>query len=57
MEGAAFAQVCFLCNVPFVVIRGLSDTPNGNNTIDFRTYLGMVSKQVGTITNKLLDII
>ena len=57
MEGAAIAQVCYLDNVPFVTIRGISDTPNGNNKMDFRTYLGVVSKQVGVITNKLLEII
>ena len=28
MEGAAVAQVCFLDNIPFLVIRGISDTPN-----------------------------
>ena len=57
MEGAAIAQVCYLDNIPFVTIRGISDTPNGNNKMDFRTYLGVVSKQVGAITNKLLEII
>jgi len=27
MEGAAIAQVCKLDNVPFIVIRGISDSP------------------------------
>ena len=39
MEGAAIAQVCTLDKVPFIVIRAISDKPNGNNNIDFETYL------------------
>ena len=39
MEGAAIAQVCFLDKIPFLVIRGISDTPNGNNKVDFHIYL------------------
>ena len=38
MEGAAIAQVCQLDNVPFIVIRGISDSPNGNNEITFEKY-------------------
>lgn len=41
MEGAAIAQVCSLDNVPFIVIRAISDKPNGNNGIDFEKYLEM----------------
>lgn len=51
MEGAAIAQVCTLEKVPFVVIRGISDTPNGNNGIDFHTYLEDISGLVSTILN------
>lgn len=39
MEGAAIAQVCTLDKIPFIVIRAISDKPNGNNSIDFETYL------------------
>ena len=39
MEGAAIAQVCTLDKIPFIVIRGISDKPNGNNGIDFKKYL------------------
>ncbi len=54
MEGASIAQVCYLDKIPFLVIRGISDTPNGNNHIDFVTYLESVSKKVAEILNKLI---
>lgn len=44
MEGAAIAQVCYLSNIPFLVIRSISDIPNGNNEIDFNEYLEFASK-------------
>lgn len=54
MEGAAIAQVCTLDRIPFLVIRGISDTPNGNNEIDFHTYIEEVSKRVGEILKLLI---
>ena len=45
MEGAAIAQVCTLDKVPFIVIRAISDKPNGNNSIDFETYLQMACER------------
>ena len=35
MECAAIGQVCYLDNVPFMAIRSISDTPNGNNVTTF----------------------
>lgn len=46
MEGAAVAQVCTLDNIPFVVIRGISDVPNEKNNIDFDAYLNIISKRI-----------
>lgn len=45
MEGSAIAQVCYLEKVPFICIRSISDTPNGNNNIEFDKYLQMASKR------------
>ncbi len=39
MEGAAVAQVCFDFNMPFVVIRSISDTANENFGIDAENAL------------------
>ncbi len=52
MEGAAIAQICTLDNIPFVVIRAISDKPNGNNGIDSETYLEMACERYA----KFIDI-
>ena len=54
MEGAAIAQVATLDNIPFLVIRAISDTPNGNNRIDFDNFKNIVSKRGAEILEKLL---
>ena len=54
MEGASIAQVCYLCNIPFIVLRSISDTPNGNNEIDFDTFLKDSSD---VIANLLLNVL
>ena len=45
MEGAAIAQVCYLDNIPFVVLRSISDSPNGNNAIVFDEFVKLASKR------------
>lgn len=45
MEGAAIAQVCYLDKIPFVVLRSISDTPNGNNAIVFDQFIKLASKR------------
>ncbi len=54
MEGAAVAQVCYLSNVPFCVIRSISDTPDGENTIAYDNFIEMASKRCANI---LKDVI
>lgn len=55
MEGAAVAQVCLLDDIPFLVIRGISDVSNGNNKIDFHTFLEKASKRAAEILQYLID--
>ena len=39
MEAAAIAQVCHQFEVPFVVIRSLSDNANDDSAVDFDSYI------------------
>lgn len=55
MEGAAIAQVCKLDNVPFIIIRSISDKPNGNNHITFDQFLEKASKRCAKIIKEFLD--
>ena len=55
MEGAAIAQVCKLDNIPFIVIRSISDKPNGNNHITFDQFLEKASKRCAKIIKEFLN--
>ena len=54
MEGAAIAQVCKLDNMPFVVIRSISDKPNGENNITFDEFLEKASIRCAQIIKEFL---
>jgi adenosylhomocysteine nucleosidase len=45
MEGAAVAQVCHELNVPFAVIRAISDNANENAATDFMRFVKSVAAQ------------
>lgn len=53
MEGAAIAQICYLNKIPFIVIRSISDIPDGKNKIDFDKYLEVASKNCAEFIKQL----
>ena len=38
MEGAAIAQGCYLNNIPFVIIRAISDKADGSDIVDYPVF-------------------
>ena len=55
MEGAAVAQVCFEYNIPYVVIRTISDEANDNSVVDFKEFVSQVASRFGVeIIKKML---
>jgi adenosylhomocysteine nucleosidase len=54
MEGAAVAQVCFEYNIPFVIIRTISDAANESSHIDFNEFVNQVASKFGVAIIKAL---
>lgn len=54
MEGAAIGQVCFLNNVPFIIIRSISDTIEGNAEIDYPKFKDSSANNAAAIVAGLL---
>lgn len=54
MEGASVGQVAYLSNVPFIVIRCISDVVGKNNKITYEEFL---NKSSLTVANYLKEII
>ena len=55
MECAAIGQVAYLNDIPFAVIRSVSDTPNGENAKTFDENLKLASKRSADILEEMLE--
>lgn len=56
MEAAAIAQVCHLCEVPFVVIRSLSDIAGKKSELSFDEYLVVAAKNSADMVVEMLPL-
>lgn len=57
MEGASIAQVCYLNNVPFVVIRSISDNANNGAHMDYKKFKSVaVKNSVGILKSMLQNM-
>lgn len=54
MEGASIAQVCYLCNIPFIIIRSNSDVPNNNNVVTYEEFLTTSAKKIAIAMRDIL---
>ena len=54
MEGAAIAQVAFVNSTPFVVVRAISDSADGEATMDYPTFLPIAAKNSTELTLALI---
>jgi adenosylhomocysteine nucleosidase len=48
MEGAAVAQVCYEFDIPFIIIRTISDAADDKSHIDFPSFIKKVSSKYST---------
>ena len=52
MEGAAIAQVAFLNNIPFAVLRLISDMPDGKGPEDYNAF----EKEAARLSSLALEL-
>ena len=57
MEGAAVAQTCYLNNVPFVVIRCISDKPNETGADEYRDFEPKAAKLCASLVERMVEYI
>ncbi|MBB6636423.1 5'-methylthioadenosine/adenosylhomocysteine nucleosidase [Cohnella thailandensis] len=57
MEGAAVAQVCAMNNVPFVIIRSMSDKADGSASVNFAEFTVEASNHSYRIVNEMLKLL
>lgn len=57
MEGASIAQVCYLNEVPFIVIRSISDNANNGAEMDYEKFKDIAVENSTNILNNMLKLI
>ena len=54
MECAAIGQVCYLNEKPFIAIRSISDSPNGDNVKVYDNNIKFASKRCANVLREIL---
>ena len=54
MECGAIAQVCYLENMPFIVIRTVCNTPRGRSMLEYDANLKLAARRCGNILREFL---
>lgn len=57
MEGAAVGQVCALNEVPYLVVRAISDHADGTVDVDFEAFLKEAARASSEIVLHLLEVL
>jgi len=57
MEGAAIAHTCYQFNVPFVIIRSMSDIAGKESPTSFEAYLETASVNSSQLVMNMLDVL
>ena len=55
MEGCAIAQTAFVNGTPFAVVRAISDSADGEATMDYPTFLGVAASNSTKLTLSLVE--
>ena len=54
MEGGSIAQTCYLYGVPFVILRCVSDKPDGSGAEDYEEFEKQAAKRCAAIVHYMI---
>ena len=54
MEGAAIGQVCYVNNVPFCVLRAISDSADGSSHMDYPQFVKIAAEQSVSLMRRVM---
>lgn len=54
MEGASIAQVCYSNDVPFVIVRAISDKADGSSHVDYPTFERDAARHCARIVERVV---
>lgn len=54
MEGAAIAQGCYLNNIPFLIIRAISDKADGSDIVDYPVFEAKAAKDCAALVLEMI---
>jgi len=57
MEGAAIAQTCFVNDIPFIVIRAISDKADETATVSFEQFVVQAAQNSAVLVERMLTLI
>ncbi|MGF1699729.1 5'-methylthioadenosine/S-adenosylhomocysteine nucleosidase [Photobacterium makurazakiensis] len=57
MEAAAIAQACHQFNVPFVVVRAISDVADKESPMSFDEFLPLAAKSSSVMIDKMVELL
>ena len=54
MEGAAIAHASFLNEIPFVILRAISDKADGSDIVDYPVFEAKAAKDCASLTKAFI---
>ena len=57
MEGAAIAHTCYLNQVPFVIIRAISDKADQSADVNFEEFVDVAARNASRMIEGILNLV
>ena len=56
MEGASMAQVAYLNNVPYVILRSISDKADGGADLSYEEFLPLAAHNASALVEEFIKL-